>query len=77
MTKQQKAALKDIALAKKEKHTSVSISVADFTEIPVELLELTWIEELSIGYNLISDLSPLAVFKNLRKLDFQIGRAHV
>ncbi len=55
--------------AKLNKSTYLDLSGGKLAYLPNELLELTWLEELGLGGNSLSDLTGLEVLKNLNRLD--------
>ena len=61
MSKAQKQALKELAIAAKEKHTYVAI-YADFTAFPEEVLAIASMETLAMNGNAISDLRKLTIW---------------
>jgi internalin A len=58
-------ALQRIREAKEQRLTRLDIGNCGLTEIPEEVFELTWLEELNINQNRdLSDLSSLTRFAN-------------
>ncbi|MGB3915943.1 leucine-rich repeat domain-containing protein [Thiothrix litoralis] len=54
----------------KEQHlTELNLSDCLLTELPKELLELSWLERLDLHINQIVDIQPLVSLSNLTKLD--------
>jgi hypothetical protein len=63
-------ALTLIAENKKIKATRLDLGNCGLTELPVELFELEWLEELNFRSNKINDLTPLEKLTGLTQLDF-------
>ena len=59
-------ALKLIREAKENRTTSLDLGNCGLTELPEELFELTWLEELKLNGN--KDLKDLIALKNLKEL---------
>ncbi|MCV6636987.1 COR domain-containing protein [Candidatus Albibeggiatoa sp. nov. NOAA] len=62
-------ALQRIAEAKQKRLTYLDLDFCNLTELPPELLELDWLEELSLSGNKLSDVSPLAALTGLTSLN--------